>query len=159
MNSLKTMDLSKEIRLLTLRQPFASLLFAGKTIETRSRETTYRGPVLISASKKPYTWQEVQNICSRDQFEGILEWTKNEGRGHEKYCGHAIGLVNLINCRDMEPGDEQAAMVEYNYELFSWDLLDPKLIIPFPIKGTILFTSIPYEIKKLITLSQPQLTF
>lgn len=40
------------MRSLTLHQPWASLIAVGaKTIETRSWSTTYRGPILIHASK------------------------------------------------------------------------------------------------------------
>lgn len=41
-----------DLRALTIRQPWASLIAAGvKTIETRSWRTSYRGPVLIHAGK------------------------------------------------------------------------------------------------------------
>lgn len=41
-----------DVRALTIRQPWASLVAVGaKTIETRSRPTSYRGPLLIHAGK------------------------------------------------------------------------------------------------------------
>jgi len=44
-------------KVLTVRQPYASLLVSGiKDVENRSRRTNYRGTVLIHAGAK---WHEI----------------------------------------------------------------------------------------------------
>lgn len=43
---------------ISLRQPYASLVATGiKTYETRSRDTSYRGPIFIHAAKGIEAWQ------------------------------------------------------------------------------------------------------
>ena len=49
-----------ELRSITIRQPWASLIAHGaKTVETRPRPTSYRGPVLIHAGASADTWHEL----------------------------------------------------------------------------------------------------
>lgn len=67
-----TMLLVKPLKALTLTQPWASLMAIGaKTLETRSRSTTYRGPLAIHAGR---TYQAIGgkknylDICAQPQM-------------------------------------------------------------------------------------------
>lgn len=53
-------------RALTIRQPWASLIAAGvKTIETRSWQTGYRGPLLIHAGKALYRREDCEAVAEQ----------------------------------------------------------------------------------------------
>jgi hypothetical protein len=49
-------DKGEDMQILTLWQPWASLVAIGaKTIETRGRPTNYRGPLLIHGTRRQPT--------------------------------------------------------------------------------------------------------
>ena len=79
----------------------------SKTIETRTWETDYRGPLLIVASKKPY---------------GL-------------FAGMAVAKANLVACRRMDSWDEDHACCCYDSKLYSWVLEDVVKVNPFPVRG------------------------
>lgn len=83
------------MKTLSAKQPWAWALFHGKPVENRSWATTYRGPLLIHASKTfdhaGYRWildnrkklyLTVPDIPSPDQF----------------VFGAVIGKVNMVDC-------------------------------------------------------------
>ena len=85
---------------LTVRQPWASLiLYGGKDVENRSRQTHYRGQLLIHAGKE---W-------SADGFDKLLEYASNmtekwdfslfQALCHANaWRGAIIGSVDLVAC-------------------------------------------------------------
>ncbi len=99
----------KAMKVLTLWEPWATLLVHGvKIFETRSWETSFRGPLLIHAAKR---WEDDQEeLCSVPVFrDAIAEcdplwWCAPppENRG----C--IIGLVDLIGCRRITPREVQS---------------------------------------------------
>lgn len=96
------------VRALSVKEPYASLIFSGeKTIETRTWKTNYRGDIIICVSRKPKT----------------------------NNSGLAICMVTLIDCRPMTKDDEQFAKCKVYDGAYSWVLKDVKRIVPFPIKG------------------------
>jgi len=75
------------VKILTIRQPWASLIIhGGKDIENRTWATRYRGPLLIQAS------------AARD----VREFTEARWRGitipDELLYGGVIGIVDLLDC-------------------------------------------------------------
>lgn len=122
----------ENIRALSWKQPFATLMLHDK-IETRTWATHYRGLVLICASKKSYTDEQIKNICGAEQFERIkfiysyTDMFSNEGQ--------AIAIGELVDCRPMRKEDEDICFVEYHPDLFCHVYKDVKEIEPFDFKG------------------------
>lgn len=96
------------MKALSVKQPWANMIASGeKTIETRTYPTKYRGKLLIVSSKKP-------DISP---------------------AGHALAIVNLVDCRPMTHADEIKAKCACYFGSFSWVLEDIQKITPFPVKG------------------------
>lgn len=118
------------IRGLSFKQPFASLMLNGKTIETRTWSTNYRGWVLICSSKKEYNSEQVERIVG-DQFMKVLTTFKPLPIP----LGKAMAIGRLVDCRPFKPADSSAAMVEYQEGLFAHVYEDVYEILPFDFKG------------------------
>jgi hypothetical protein len=120
---------------LSIRQPYASLLLHGKTIETRTWHTTYRGLVLICASKIPYGLYDIEKISGNKQVDRILEVLPNYYTSAP--VGKAIAVGSLINCRPMDASDVDDSFVPYHfgYDTWSWIFEDVKPIKPIPWRG------------------------
>lgn len=109
-----------EHRVLSVRQPWASLIASGrKTIELRSWSTSYRGPVLIVSGSSPW-------------------------RGRHGYplgpMGVAICWVDLVDVRPYSPEDRAASAVPGTIDLGdkplqSWILANPRPVAHVPVRG------------------------
>ena len=83
-----------------------------KTLEIRSLRTHHRGPLLICATKQP-----------RAQGDD----------GNDLPAGVALCVVDVIDCRPMEPADVRPACVGHHPGHFAWVLADPRrLPEPYP---------------------------
>lgn len=118
------------MKALSLRQPYASFIAVGrKTIETRTWQTNYRGPLLIVSSKgKIY-----KDVPHSGLFNLKLEF------------GKALATVELIDCRPMKVEDGWAAMCSWMPGLYAWVLSNIKKIDPFPVKGQLKLFEVDYE--------------
>jgi len=129
----KTNDVSDAheiVKALSWKEPFASLMLHGK-IEPRTWKTNYRGLVLICTSQKPYSYREVERIAGKIQNERILEISASINFIY----GYAIATGRLIDCRPMQPEDENKCFVKYNPELYCHVYENVKAIRPFAWKG------------------------
>lgn len=94
----------REIKALTVRQPWANLIASGeKTIEVRTWRTDYRGELLITASASP-------------KIEPF---------------GCALVIVDLVDVRPMTPDDFGAAHFNAGASVerkFAWVIENPRLI-------------------------------
>ncbi|HEX8221822.1 MAG TPA: hypothetical protein VF914_21720 [Chloroflexia bacterium] len=92
----------REIRCLTLTQPWASLVAVGaKHIETRSWKTDYRGLLAIHAAK---AWTEDdQMLLAKEPFRTPL---RNAGYHlpHHLPRGFIVALCELVDCVQVLPG-------------------------------------------------------
>ena len=96
------------MKALSIKQPWANLIAAGKkTIERRTWTTSYRGPLLIISSKRPPI----------------------------EPAGYAVAIVDLVDCRPMTPDDEKAACCPIYENAVAWVLCNVCVIEPFPVKG------------------------
>lgn len=97
------------MKALTVKQPWASMIALGeKTQEFRSWPTMHRGQLLICSAARPV-------VTFPDDDEDLP--------GITLPAGYALAVVDLVKCRpDLEHG-------------FSWELQDPREIIPFRVKG------------------------
>ena len=128
------MDLfgKEEIRALSWKQPFASLMLLGK-IETRTWYTKYRGLVLICASKGFYNEAQIMSMSGEVQTQHAFVSLLQKGIKEER--GKAIALGRLVECRPMQPTDEDKCFVKYNSGLWCHIYEDVKPIKPFAWKG------------------------
>jgi hypothetical protein len=111
------------MKVITIRQPFASLIIAGfKRYETRSWQTSYHGPLLIHASTaKPLgaffganlgTLVENLLACSLDDLP----------------CGRIVGAVDLVNCfrcTEFTPDPMEEAIGYWRANYYAWMLANP----------------------------------
>lgn len=101
--------ISMQIKALSLRQPWASLVATGKkTIETRKRTTTYRGDILICASSTVKT----------------------------PPYGCALAIAELYDIEPMQTKHQKAACIDVYPGAYAWHLRNiRKLKNTFPVKG------------------------
>ena len=103
------------MKALTIKQPFSSLVaYGAKTIEFRRSATSYRGPLLICASKD----------CV---FDGDLEFP----------YGVAVAVCMVAGVEPFtEDHLDRACMDTMPSETgYAWHLIGAKEIIPFPVRG------------------------
>lgn len=98
------------MKAISLHQPYAAMVAQGsKTIETRNWPTNHRGDLLIVSTRKP-------------ELPGF-------------FCGYALCIVNLVECRRMVPSDESAARCKWRGDLWAWVLTEMRRIEPFRVRG------------------------
>lgn len=121
------------MKAISVRQPWAALTAIGvKTIELRSWRTSYRGPLLICATKKsadelgPQAFEALR----RHGYAAIIGYNVRD-------TGYTVCVVELVDCRPMAKGDELLACRPYDPDLFSW-VTDPRKLArthEVPVKG------------------------
>lgn len=89
------------------------IVIGDKTIEVRTWNTDYRGDLLIVSTAK--------------KISGLIP-------------GHALGVVTLENVRPMTKSnkDLRAAVMkasDYHFGQYAWELSNPRIIKPIPLKG------------------------
>lgn len=144
----------KEIRALSWRQPYASMMLNGKRFETRNWNTKYRGYVLICSSMKPYNLHDISKFSGWAQFNRVRNALQIDGIGYGEHnlpLAHAIAVGRLIDSRPMMREDVPQAYVDYNPALFVHEYEDVTLIKPFFWKGSQGFRSLTEVEKTLIT--------
>ena len=86
-------------KVLTVRQPYASLLVCGvKDVENRSRRTNYRGTVLIHAGARMH--DVVSFLSERQEFtvEEIAIMTQMNEVDEQNLFGCIVGSVDIVDC-------------------------------------------------------------
>jgi hypothetical protein len=127
---------TEALRMLGWKQPFASLMLHGK-IETRTWNTTYRGKVLIYATKEIFTDDDLlykYDLCSEELLNAIHSTLRNEPT--KDYLGMAFATGQLVHTRRMKPTDEDRCFVKYDPKRYCHFYSDLVRIEPFEIKGT-----------------------
>ena len=113
------LELGGGMKAICVRQPWASLIAAGKkTIETRTWQAKFRGELLIVASLQP-------DKHALRIFKGDLQLP----------LGQAVAVVRVVDCRLMTCKDEAAACCDVYEGAWAWILEDIRAIQPFPLKG------------------------
>jgi len=114
------------MKALSIKQPWPNRIASGeKTIETRTWSTSYRGPLLICASKVPDSYPENQP------------------------AGCAVAVADLVDCREMTKADEGAACCEIYPRAKAWVLENVRKIKPFPVRGMQRLFDVDVEPKQL----------
>lgn len=129
------------MKALSIKQPFAGLIFAGiKRLEIRTWETSYRGPLLICASRKPHPL-----FMSYDYGTSVLELDNRSApdrikvsHGYIDVIGSALCVVNLVGIRPFMKGEmqEKDACIDWIPNAFAWELESPRPVLrPLPVLG------------------------
>jgi len=140
--------LLSEVKALSFKDPYASaIVYEGKQ-ETRTRQTHYRGLLLICTSLKAFTTTELKEFSSDKQIEHMQEMYKANGlflgRSNDwdtKTMGYAIGIAHLSGCKLMGDHEtdrelmENKTIIRYDPDRWIWELSDVTRIRPFPFKG------------------------
>lgn len=104
------------MRVLSVRQPWASLIASGKKpFEIRSWSTDYRGPVLI--------------IVGTRAWKGEHGWPMNGPRGV------SLCIVDLVDVRPSIAKDAVGACIAPPPDHFTWVFADPQPVTQVPVKG------------------------
>ena len=106
------------MKALSIKEPYASkILNEEKTIETRIWKTSYRGDILLCASKKPKS----------------------------AISGDAFAIAELVFCRPMLDTDEWQACCEIYDGAYSWVFKNIRKIEQFLVKGQNRLFEVEYE--------------
>ena len=120
------------MRVLSIREPFASLIASGdKKIETRSFKTNYRGELFIHASGKKIDKSIVDNT-----------YINNMIKDRKMQFGKIICRVKLVDCVYMDREFINSIKDTKEYQLglykegrYAWILDNVELIEPIIAKG------------------------
>lgn len=143
---------SQEVRALSWKQPYASLMLHGK-VETRTWDTKYRGWVLICASKHPYNTNSVNQISGAVQMDRIFKTIGAEEipnmpiksyiiQNDKFQIGQAIAIGYLEDCfrmerfADLKLSIEERCFVKYSPNLYMHIYKNVQAIEPFDWKGS-----------------------
>lgn len=132
----------KEIKCLSLWQPYASLIALGaKRIETRSWATSYRGPLAIQAAKTNEGFEYCGVFRSKTEFV-FHEPFRSVLRPHFATLGDLprgaiVAVVELVDCKPSEElvsdlTAQERAFGDYSLNRFGW-VLDNILALPAPV--------------------------
>lgn len=133
------------------KQPYGSLMLFGK-IETRTWQTSYRGPVLICTSKQQYDFATVNEISGDVQLYRLVPLLGLTVT--TQLLGYAIAVGNLVDCRPMLKEDEDRTFVQYQPGLYCHEYNNIKTIRPFPYQGHLSFREVPEKIIEQIKYLQ-----
>ena len=123
---------TRQIRALSWKEPFASLMLLAGKVETRTWATSYRGDVLICASKTPYSKNQQLSLMG----EGLYHLVNEKHITRQDYHkGYAIGVATLVDCHPMQPEDEAQCFVKYDPKLMCHIYENVRPIKPIPFKG------------------------
>lgn len=112
----------RDVRVLTVRQPWASLISSGrKTIEVRSWRTDFRGALVIHAGMGV-------DLEHSFRFDDELP------------AGVILSVVDLVDVRPLSASDRRAACLaahDKTLERFAWVLRDPIALPPITMRGAL----------------------
>lgn len=121
------------MKALSIKQPYASLILAGrKTLEIRSWTTMTRGTIAVCSAKAPDKAGELRMDCT-----GPL--------------GMWLGWVDLVNVFPFEPHMAPEACIPFRAGLYAWELKNPvrlQLDLARPVKGQLGFFDLDTALKK-----------
>lgn len=124
----KDLDYLQSVPALSLLQPWGEAIFhTWKKIETRSWKTKYRGPLLIHASAK-------KSKEGREKWKAVGGNIKPARDFEDLYFGKILGIVNLVDCKPIEPvydrlkaanNLEEIMWGDYSDGRYAWTLENP----------------------------------
>ena len=116
----RTLDYSVRRRALSLHWPWPAMFLRGeKTIETRRRPLSWRGPILLHCAKKLPSGVEPM-------------WDELH---HGDYAGCVFAQADLVACRRMIAADADAARCNFNSSSFSLIMERVAAVNPLAVRG------------------------
>lgn len=123
MNPTTDVSVSDWVRGITIRQPWATCILAGKTPENRPKPWPWRGWVLIHAG------QRLERSALRDPLVATAI------RGRDLPLGAVIGVARLIDCHP-DQGPERCTSPWAHRDAHHLVLTDvQELALPIPARG------------------------
>jgi hypothetical protein len=117
------------MKAISIRQPWLTLIATGaKTIETRTWKTSYRGDILLCASKS----------ADKKHVEAIrLVYVDNEGYAPVflNMRGMAVCIAELYDIQPMTLEHEEEACCDIYECAYSWFLRNIRPVKPFIVDG------------------------
>lgn len=111
------------MKAISIKQPYASLIADGvKTIELRTWQTTYRGPLLIVSSASP----------------AGLVMPLPDDRYMALPAGRMLAVVDLVGIEPATAAHAAAACAdpaEWAPAGYAWRLANPRHVRPVPVRG------------------------
>ena len=135
-----------DMKALSIRAPWWwFILHGGKDIENRSWPTTYRGPVLVHASK----WWSLRDVAEDTETAVRMNRAADGPRGASVSFrdmrdsgGNIVGRVEIIDC--VTESRSPWFFGEYGFVLANPVAFDT----PIPCKGMLGFFSVPDNVKE-----------
>jgi hypothetical protein len=131
------------MKALSLKQPWAWLIFNGKDVENRKWATKYRGQLLIHASKKWDAEGEefiLSHLVKKHRI--LIPRGLPSEHHHEISYGAIVGMVDVINC--VRQYDSPWFFGPYGFVLRN----ALRFKKPFPFKGALGLFEVPKPIVK-----------
>lgn len=102
------------MKALSIWQPWTQLLATGKKkYETRSWRTNYRGPILLHASKKPYSQiEKTMDFCLRKRVRDVLELGFIDWKERIP-TGVIIGMADIKDCIEITPEFSEKLRIDH----------------------------------------------
>lgn len=119
------------MKCLTIKQPWAWLIFHGKDVENRTWHTKHRGKLLIHSSKEYVQGMPIMDYLRLNQYASLQAYAKS--KIHQPFpmtTGCILGHVKLVGCIP------ESTSVWADPGCWHWVLEDPVLFDePIPAKG------------------------
>lgn len=140
------------VRLITLNEPFASLMAFHDKDETRGRDTKVRGLVCIHAAKLPYDNTKLRGLCNPLLLKIINQLVPYRLTNRSKILaiGYLVGTKYMGDHPNFNGEIEHKCYVNYNPNLWIWEFEDMTPIEPIPFKGKQGWCILTKEQKELI---------
>lgn len=126
-----------EYKVITLWQPYATLISTGiKRCETRSWPTSYRGPLLIHAAKRPMGADEIE-LLERLKNNRLITRAKISRNPDDYPLGAILCQTQLTDCIPAEypPNIIEKAVGNWHPIRWAWLLTEIVPIEPIPTRG------------------------
>lgn len=148
----KEQILLNTVRMITLNEPFASLMAFHKKQETRNRDTKVRGLVAIHAAKIPYSNSKLRDLCSPLILKIIDSLVPYRLTNRSKIIaiGYLVGTKFMGDHPNFKSEIEAKCYVNYNPDLWIWEFEDMTPIEPIYMKGNQGWSILSDEIKTRI---------
>lgn len=125
------------MKAISIKQPWAKFIAHGlKSLEIRSWQTSFRGQLLIVASKKADHFMRAFPQKTHPEHGVWLAEINGQNAIDDYYhLGKALAIVELVKIEPMRKEHEELALCDYSPGLFAWHLMLIKQIEPFSVKG------------------------
>jgi hypothetical protein len=139
---------------ISLRQPYATLIALGvKTYETRARNTTYRGPLLIHASSGLEGWQR-EGFEALDGLLGmgdLVGYDRLEDMPRGVIVGQAVLADTFTTERARVRRPEQEIFCDFSDGRFAYQMDDARLIkSDTPVKGQLGIFHVEFDVDDVL---------